>query len=425
MARILISFLGTGAFNGDRSYKTAKYRFADSDKDYDRPFVAAAISEKYQADKMFLLGTVHSMWDGVYDYFGKLKGTYDSNVWAEIYDHCEHANSESALELPHQSEIEAALGGGSRVVLLKYGLNADEIQYNSEAILGLAQEIGDKDEIIVDITHSFRSLPMYAMNLLIYLRNVRGVRISHICYGMLEMNSELKYSPVVELKELLTANDWITGAYSMLEFGNAYKIAELVETIDKNVGKRLERFSDIENLNHLTFLEKQCQELQSIRENPNLPRIAQMVITPVINDFLASVQLKRGDNPQYAHSTFQYRLACWHQKKRNYLAAYISLTEAILSRACETQRLAPEDRTNREGDTSIKSFWWNTSGLKAYAKLYKDVSSVRHSLAHSIEVSVAEQNERQNPTNRLRKPKNPQEMIASLDYFINQYETLL
>ena len=418
MARILISFLGTGAQNAEREYKTAKYKFEGSGTTYESSFVATAIYEEYEADKLFLLGTVHSMWDAVYDYFGKKNGTYHDDVWAEICEHCEKANSQSSLELPHKADIEKALGNDSRVVLLHYGLNEKEIEANSEAILGLAQEIRRGDEIIVDITHSFRSLPMYAMNLLIYLRNVKQITISHICYGMLEMTRELGYSPVVELKDLLTVNDWITGAYSMFEFGNAYKIAELVKNIDKGVGSRLERFSDIENLNHLTSLENQCQELQAIRTNPNLPRIAQMVITPVINEFLDSVQPQRGDDAKYAHSTFQYRLACWHQQKRNYLAAYISLTEAIVSRACETQGLAPENRANRE---NTKETWWDIYELKVFARLYKDVSKVRHSLAHSIEVSVEEPNRCQDATNRLRKPKNPQEMIKSLNYFINQY----
>lgn len=61
------------------------------------PCPAAAIYEKYRVDKIFLLGTTHSMWGEVYYYFGKQNNEFDEDIWAEITDHCEKANHESEL----------------------------------------------------------------------------------------------------------------------------------------------------------------------------------------------------------------------------------------------------------------------------------------------------------------------------------------
>lgn len=415
MARVLISFLGKGAPAKNvvsRRYLETNYRFEDSDKEYRCSFVAAAICDKYQVDRMILLGTVHSMWDEVYDYFSNQNNTFNENVCLEIYDSCNNANHNSDLRLPHVEHIEQALGKGSKAIPIHYGLNSREIRENSDIILGLEQYLNRNDELIIDITHSFRSLPMYVMNLLIYLRDVssKKVRISHICYGMLEVTGELGYSPVIEMNDLLEVNSWITGAYSFLEFGNAYKIAELVGKVDTSLKNRLTDFSNIKNLNHLTALENQCQQLQAVRNNEHLPRIAQMVITPVINRFLDKVDT-RGDK-LHGHSEFQYRLACWQYNNHNYAASYISLNEAIVTRACEQQGIDPLEFTHRE---SMKKEFKNLRhgggvyhDLKPFAYLYKDVSHIRNAIAHNM-TSCA---------------NNSQSMIRKLDEYLKKYKEL-
>ena len=50
---------------------------------------------------------------------------------------------------------------------------------------------------------------------------------------MLEVNKELGYTPVVDLKSALSITDWTLGAYSFQEFGISKQICTLVE--DKSV----------------------------------------------------------------------------------------------------------------------------------------------------------------------------------------------
>ena len=265
------------------------------------------------------------------------------------------------------------------------------------------------------------------MNLLIYLRNVseKKIRISHICYGMLEMVSELGYSPIVEMKNILEANDWISGAYSFLEFGDAYKIAELLGSIDENLKQKLVEFSNVKNLNYLAALENQCQQLLSIRKNEHLPRIAQMVISPVIENFIKQLNIK-ADDP-YRHSNFQYHLACWQYDNHNYAAAYISLNEAIVTRACEEDGRNPLDYGRRESmkhlfgilrqpedhksdaKKRIEAIIADKANLTAYAYLFKEVSSNRNAIAH----------------NRRGDADNPQRMIEDLANYLNKYKLLI
>ena len=190
MARkVLISFLGTGPLetkDPNRTYKTANYHLGDTDLGK-YPFVSAAMKKHYAIDKVLLVGTVHSMWEEVYRWYSLDKQmTIDDDVYLEIAETCEKSDHTSPLLIPHKVAIEEALGKGSKVILIKYGINEDEIKENINIILGLQQYLDEGDELIVDVTHSFRSLPLFMMNLIVYLQNVssKRIKISHIKWLM-------------------------------------------------------------------------------------------------------------------------------------------------------------------------------------------------------------------------------------------------
>ncbi len=96
MAKVLISFLGTGSLNrtpnnqfansSDRQYRTAKYHFSNNEES-EHTFVAAALAEHNNIDKIILIGTVHSMWEEVYRYFAEKNGkTFDEDVYFQILE---------------------------------------------------------------------------------------------------------------------------------------------------------------------------------------------------------------------------------------------------------------------------------------------------------------------------------------------------
>lgn len=145
-------------------------------------------------------------------------------------------------------------------------MNEEEINENINIILQLNQLLSTGDELIVDVTHSFRSLPITIMNLLLYLRNVssKNIKISHIYYGMIEMSKEYGYAPIVDLKKILKLNDWIVGAMAFKQYGNAYQIAGLIQQEDTDVTNRLKHFSDVMNLNHLYAISQETQSLRAL-----------------------------------------------------------------------------------------------------------------------------------------------------------------
>ena len=391
---VLISFLGTGPLESKekRIYKTANYNIEGTELG-DFPFVTAALKKHYQIDKVLLIGTTHSMWEEVYRWFcDDSDKVFDERIWLDIADACEKANYKSELCIPHQNKIEEVLGQDSKVVLIKYGINEQEIIENTNIILGLQQYLGNGDNLIVDITHSFRSLPMFMMNLLIYLRNVsqKKISITHIHYGMLEMSNELGFTPIIDLKSMMDVNDWITAAYSFSEFGNAYKISRLVESEDKSVSTLLEEFSNLMNLNHLFAIQNISQRLGSIKNKNYQTLLPELTINPIVESFISKFDVKGGK-----HSVFQLKVARWQLDHRKYAQAMLTVQESMITYVCEQNKLEWDDYDNREFAKVALKNHYEAKMLKCdwdLKRIYKRLQPLRNSIAHSIETeeSVAD-----------------------------------
>lgn len=350
MAKVLISFLG--AVSDRRSYLPANYQFPPNDKFPDgkvikSSFIAKALREYHTIDRLILIGSAHSMWEEVYREIG-CNGEEDG-FCLELFDKCIDSDHSSAcLDDSDIQRIEEKLGNGSKVIIIKYGLNDDEIAYNTQAILGIEKYLNSGDKVYLDITHSFRSLPIYLMNCLIFLKNVskKQIAIESISYGMLDVSKEYPtgkkdekgrhcefYTPVVELGKLMEVQDWITGAYNFQEFGNTYKIARLLEGDPlkqyDETAKLLRQFADIKNTNRLREFRKGIKSLLPLMDDQNLPTIAKLLVPEIIEKFT-----KRFPTSLNEYS-FQYRMAEWHEKRHNYGYALINLVESALSYCCE------------------------------------------------------------------------------------------
>lgn len=391
MAKILMSFVGTGRLLSNnknwqsvlasaRQYRTTRYHLGDEDLG-EYPFVVAALTHHHAVDKVILIGTAHSMWEEVYRYFSEKNGmAVDDNVYFDLAQYCGEASEKSELVLPHKEEIEKVLGSGSQAMLIRYGLNDEEITENIGIVLGLNDLINTGDEIIVDVTHAFRSLPIFIMNLLLYLTNVsnKKPKISHIYYGMLEMLQTFAYAPIVDLKKILEINKWIVGASAFKNYGNAYHISELLSGVDSNLGNRLKRFSDLLNLNHLDKIEKEVEALKAIKNKKYDSMLSELTVKPVINDFLKDFGTIK-DN----HALFQYNLAKWQFKNMNYALSLISLSEAIITHACILEHKDWSDydvRNEMKKSNNIKKSKLEKEMVNWYFRIREHRNSVAHSL---------------------------------------------
>lgn len=384
MSKVLISFIGTGKKSRDgkaeREYVKATYKLAE--KEMSTPFIAKALKEFVEPDKIFLIGTPHSMWEDVYRSFADHP---DDDVWTEIGDWCEKANEDTPAEgLPHKEAIEQAIGDGSRIFLIRYGIDEEQIQQNINIILGMRNFLNNGDEIIVDITHSFRSLPLLIMQLILYLKQIDSpkVKVSHVYYGMLEVSQKQGHAPVVDISSMISLSDWITAAFTFKLNGSSKQAAALLKNEGgESAANLLEKFSSVSSLNDMRQLQKQVQELSGIKYPSEMARLA---LKPTVDAFINKFK-------NLKPSEFQYRLAEWHYNNGNYFAAYNDLVECIVTKVCEeTPGYEWDDYNNRQSvrdaykavnakSPSDTDSLYRTNQL---VKIYREINPIRNYLVH-------------------------------------------
>ena len=101
------------------------------------------------------------------------------------------------------------------------------------------EEINQNDEIIFDITHAFRSIPMLAIVILNYAKVIKDVSLQGLYYGAMEavgtynevkkMPLEKRILPIVDLTSFDYLMEWSTGIDQFLKSGNAEKVSKLAD----------------------------------------------------------------------------------------------------------------------------------------------------------------------------------------------------
>lgn len=106
-------------------------------------------------------------------------------------------------------------------------------KHNWELFERILNEIDEEDEIIFDITHSFRSFPIMALIILNYARILKNASLKGLLYGCWEMRVEGKsedepsIAPIIDMTEMISLLDLANGVDSYLKTGNASVIQSL------------------------------------------------------------------------------------------------------------------------------------------------------------------------------------------------------
>ena len=98
---------------------------------------------------------------------------------------------------------------------------------NEEGIWEIFEEIfnvfKNGDEVIFDITHSFRYIPMLGITLLQMSKFLRNIKVEKILYG------EYKSKEIIDLTSFSALQDWILAGYTLVKTGRGEEIKKLTE----------------------------------------------------------------------------------------------------------------------------------------------------------------------------------------------------
>ncbi|AEH24483.1 TIGR02221 family CRISPR-associated protein [Pyrococcus yayanosii] len=110
-----------------------------------------------------------------------------------------------------------------------------ETPKTQEDIWSLFEKIVDSvdynDEIILDITHAFRHIPFMSFPIILYLQEVKNVKIVGIYYGAFEAKTE-KGAPIFDLSGILDLADWLYGVRDLKKYGRGEGIYNSIKNMN-------------------------------------------------------------------------------------------------------------------------------------------------------------------------------------------------
>lgn len=98
----------------------------------------------------------------------------------------------------------------------------------------VVEHVTDGEDVVFDITHSFRSLPFLAFLAAAYLREVKHANLRAVYYGNWEARDQSvtpPRTPVIELSEFVQLLDWMTAANHFARTGDSVDFAGLIERV--------------------------------------------------------------------------------------------------------------------------------------------------------------------------------------------------
>lgn len=145
------------------------------------------------------------------------------------------------------------------------GKDSDQMWEIFEVIFDKLQE---GDELYLDITNSFRYLPMLLVVLVNYAKLLKNVKVKAIFYGNYEArDKESNIAPIMDLLPLSVLQDWTLAASDYLRYGQVEKLFELSESSLIPILKNTEtRTKDAEKLRpFVTKLKEMVEERTTCR----------------------------------------------------------------------------------------------------------------------------------------------------------------
>jgi CRISPR-associated Csx2 family protein len=213
-AYTLISFVGTGQYNkkGEHEgYKTAEYQFPNGKVFKTSLFLEALLQAEYRKiEKIILMGTNTSNWDVL---LADMRSGSDgkpedyTELWARLLEECESDNAGGITEESREL-LEKALTQKTGIpVAVKYHtpeIDASTIPEIFPVYSSLVKELAEGTDILLDITHGFRSMPLLAYQALQFGSAGDAQRKVELIYGEIRPNGT---SPARDLSDYWRLSD--------------------------------------------------------------------------------------------------------------------------------------------------------------------------------------------------------------------------
>ena len=311
----LISFLGVGnKQNG--GYRTTNYQFSDGEVFEQTRYIGMALAQKIKPTKVILLGTSGSMWDVFLENAGD-NGMEEK--WLDLSEAVDSKNVSPEHLQPFEDYLSQSLDAEVHCVLIPFAKNPKE---QIEILSVLAENLDENEDVIIDVTHGFRHLPMLSLVAARFLKTVKKIDVQQIYYGAFEMSSDNK-TPVLELESLLTMLDWVD-ALSTFDKDGDY-LRAVVFAMEGMTD------TDAKQLSQASFYERISNASQARQKIGTVFNKIQKIKTPIVDLFKPQLVQRLKWHKEQNRGLNEQHLAKEYLHRRDYLRAVVFAMEGMIT----------------------------------------------------------------------------------------------
>jgi len=361
----LITFLGRAG-----NYQSTTYRFPDGDTATTRYF-SLALRRKLRADRLVMFGTSGSAWDVI------CLDDQGAALTGEALDAVEQVESAvrenrvtQELLTPLAEPISRSLGFDVQFRVIGYAQN---LQEQLALLQAMADEVNTGDPVSLDITHSFRHLPMLALLSALHLCAARQVTVDGLYYGAFEMKQD-GITPVMNLAGLLRIADWVGALNTFDKDGDYSAFAHLMEQdgLPTHQANYLRRAAFRERTSNAWKAREDLRNLDVVLES-GLPGVSS----------LFSDQLKERIHWYKGADllAWQRELAIEYLERGDYIRSAIFALEGFETSLVDLERHEQlSNFTHRE--QAVEEYWHGLRGPQKLKDDYVFLNGLRNALAH-------------------------------------------
>lgn len=186
--------------------------------------------------------------------------------------------------------IELKLKAGIEEVDIDTGFTEEEIWKVFDTVYS---KLNSGDEIYFDVTHAFRSIPLFAIVLFNYSKFMIKTRVASVMYGafeklgpiksVLELPVEKRVAPVVDMTNIVRLQEYNQIASGLQDFGKVKRISSGIESVNSqqdsvtelsNAIRRLEEYIatiQLDNIREGSYIKDFRDNLEKVRTEHALP----------------------------------------------------------------------------------------------------------------------------------------------------------
>jgi CRISPR-associated Csx2 family protein len=367
--KIQISFLGKARQDPKTGYRPACYRF-DNQTAVKTAFFGPGLASIVQPDRFYILGTAGSMWDVLLEAQGGQDAS--ENARLELWDKANRNEVDDALLAGFEPLVSARLGVPCFLRIIPYAQD----EAGQVALLSrLAEWAGRDDELVLDVTHGLRHLPMLMLVAAHYLERVRGAKVSEIYYGALELTPQDGDTPVLKLSGLLRLLDWVQALAAYDASGDYGAFPDLLRQagLPQEITETMKNAAFFERTMRPGQAKGQLRRVLDRLDDSILDPPAKLFV-PVLRERLAWIE---GEHYYLRQKNQALRLL----EVRDYRGAAMSAFEAFISKQVQER---DGDISNFNDRESAKSAFEEDAagGNQALFSAYRDLRDLRNALSH-------------------------------------------